>query len=51
MADGWRQTTACQLDDETLELRAHWPSGTDRHITLDASRYRLPSDALRGAGR
>lgn len=50
VADGWRQTTACQLDDETLELRTHWPPGTAHHIVLDASRYRLPSGVLGGTG-
>lgn len=42
LGEAWHETTACAVDEETREIRAHWPPHqATRHVVLDASRYRL----------
>jgi hypothetical protein len=42
VADAWHETSACQINDETRELRVHWPPfRTSRHLVRDASRHSL----------
>ncbi|HEV7464654.1 MAG TPA: hypothetical protein VGP96_00030 [Candidatus Dormibacteraeota bacterium] len=41
VAEAWHETTADEFDDETREVRVHWPPHDPlRHLILDASRYR-----------
>jgi hypothetical protein len=41
LAEGWYETTACQYEDETRDLRVHWPPrDVTRHRVVDASHYR-----------
>ena len=42
VAEAWHETTTDQINDETGELRVHWPAlQTARHRVLDASHYRF----------
>lgn len=42
VAENWHETTACAIDEETRELRVHWPpSNGIRHLVVDAARYRF----------
>ncbi|HEV7677288.1 MAG TPA: hypothetical protein VGQ42_01810 [Candidatus Dormibacteraeota bacterium] len=41
VAEAWHRTTACQVDDDTLELRVHWPPGqVEHHLVRDVARHR-----------
>ncbi|MEA2669888.1 MAG: hypothetical protein QOG45_108 [Chloroflexota bacterium] len=52
VAEAWHETTADEYEDETREVRVHWPPhGPVRHVVLDASRHRpLEPAAFPGPG-
>lgn len=42
IAEEWIDTVADEMEDQTREVKVHWPPGEPvHHMVLDASRYRL----------
>ena len=53
LANGWREVTVADVNDDTHEIRVKWPPPTEHdtgseapHTVLDASHYEPPESGL-----